>query len=468
MPIALATEQTEPAKAAFGPEEERGIVSLLIDFPELYAPASNFLTPDIFSSLEAKFVIAQLHTDFEKHGVVPSRKLLKDRLAKQLNVDDPWESILELVDRPTNVREAPFLRDILFKWAEHQTLALLYQEEAIEAYHTGNYDYLKSIVDKAERLKHVGVAGFWLYDQVDELFVDNAIEHISTGFTTLDKHLNSGGPSKQEVLMWLAPTGVGKSLLLCNNAFTCSRNGLNVLFVTFELSKEKTGMRMLGAMSGIPLDQFIVHDLATTPADELVKIRETQGRLRQQAQRYKKRGDIVIYQLPPDECSVEHIYSIIDTNEKMNGWKPDVVVLDYLDLMMSRNSSMNDSSYDRQKSVSTEVRGLARNADVLVYTATQTNRSGAKDDNRGGGPNQEAAGPGQIGLDKMAESFGKSMPVDYVISLNQTEAEYNAARLNPGHPATIRFWIAKNRNGAKAQSITTNVWYDRMQIKEIG
>jgi replicative DNA helicase len=156
--------------------------------------------------------------------------------------------------------------------------------------------------------------------------------------------------------------------------------------------------------------------------------------------------------MPPDECSVDDIYGVIDRNRRLRGWQPKVVIIDYLELMLSRHSHRNkEGDYTRQKSVSTEIRGLAKNESVLVYTANQTNRSAIN--------NRENGAP--IDVDKSAESFGKNMPVDYVISMNQTEAEYNQAR------PEIRLWIAKNRNGPKFVAVHTHVDYQTMKIAEV-
>jgi replicative DNA helicase len=167
----------------------------------------------------------------------------------------------------------------------------------------------------------------------------------------------------------------------------------------------------------------------------------------------------VIYELPPAECSIDDIYGIIENNKKLHGWVPKVVVLDYLELMLSRHGHNNDrGDYARQQNVAMEMRGLANNENVLVYTATQTNR-GAISENQ-----QE-----HIDVNKIAESFGKAMPVDYVVSLNQTQDEYKRGfEPDKKTPSVIRLWIAKNRNGPKFVSITTNVFYGRMTISEIG
>lgn len=264
---------------------------------------------------------------------------------------------------------------------------------------------------------------------------------------------------------WYYTAGVvsHNTLTLVNSAFAGMRDGHNVLLVTFELSAYKTALRMASLMANSRTKDFVCSDINGLDQEQMRKLRAKQTTVRNSIKMRKgKCGDLAIYELPPDECSVDEIYGIIETNRKARGWVPKIVILDYLELMQSRRSYNNSAGdYTRQKSVATEMRGLAKNENVFVYSATQTNRSGVKS-----GPNDA---PVHIDLDKAAESFGKAMPVDYVVSLNQTEEEYNHEPDEDGNqrPATIRLWIAKNRNGPKFVSITTNVFYERMRIEEV-
>jgi len=229
------------------------------------------------------------------------------------------------------------------------------------------------------------------------------------------------------------------SILLCNNAISSLKgsgvngaHGQDVLLITYELDVFKTAMRCMASMANVPLNQITGHK-------EMVKrvaksLQET----------YHKR--FYIYEWPPDECSVDHIYALLANLKRTEGWKPDVIIIDYMDLMISRVKKYNDKEYDRQKHVATEIRGLAKNENVLVYTATQTNR---------GGMDSEL-----VDLNKTAESFGKQFALDYVVSLNQSIDERNQ------DPAQLRFFIAKNRNGPKHQTITCEINYNTMTVRE--
>lgn len=200
------------ASDTFQPHEEHGIVSLLIDYPELYSSVSEVLTPDIFHTIEAKWIMAMIQQDFGKAGVIPSRKLLEARAARLLrpSIDTNWRDIIALINRKSDPRDVPFLRERLQSQVEQMIFGTLFTEESYAAYKDGNNERLREIFAKVERLRAIDTTGFWLFEQIDELFVDQSVEHISTGFKSLDKHLNNGGPSRRETVVWMGPTGVGK------------------------------------------------------------------------------------------------------------------------------------------------------------------------------------------------------------------------------------------------------------------
>jgi hypothetical protein len=230
------------------------------------------------------------------------------------------------------------------------------------------------------------------------------------------------------------------SVMLCNNAITSLKGigkdgqpGQDVLFITFELDVFKTAMRILGSATGVPMDNI-------PDKQDYVK------RLMEQIQKtYNKK--LLIYEMPPDECSVNHIYALLDNLRRKHNWHPDVLILDYLDLLVSRQPSYNKDDYTRQKHVANEIRGLAKNENVLIFTATQTNRSGAGED-------------GIVDLTKASESFGKQFSLDYIVSLNQTSADRTAT------PPRLRMFIAKNRNGPKHEVINCTIDYNTMVVKE--
>jgi replicative DNA helicase len=240
----------------------------------------------------------------------------------------------------------------------------------------------------------------------------------------------------------MAGTNIGKSILLVNNAISSISGigpdgtpGQNVLLITFELDTTKTAMRCMGAATKIALDDLLEHQEHARRI--ITQIKQT----------YNKR--FAIYEWAPDECSVAHIYALLDNLRRVESFSPDVIIIDYMDLMVSRNSEYNKDDYTRQKHIANEIRGLAKNENVLVFTATQTNRSGA------------AGGEEMADMNKVAESYGKQFSLDYIVSLNQTRDQRRM------EPPRITMYIAKNRNGPRAEQIECEINYNTMFVKEL-
>lgn len=436
-----AVDDEVTAERPFGNYEEEAIISLAIDFPEFFTSVGRFMTPDMFGRLECQFVMSKLLNSFEKYNIIPTRKILRDHIETELTEDDPFEDVLALVDRQSDPREVPIIKDTLLKWAKDKAFGLIYSEEAQDAYARGDYEYLESLMTDANRIADIGTTGFWFFENYPLLFDKDVIDHRTTGFPKLDAVLNNGGPSPKEVVCWMAPTNVGKSIMLCNNAIASLKGtglggtpGQDVLLITYELDAIKTAMRCLGVVS------------RDVKMKDLPDRQDYVKRIITQLQRtYNKR--FLIVELPPDECSVSHLYALLDNLRRTESWKPDVVIVDYLDLMISRHAGFNKDDYSSQKHVANELRGFAKNEEVLVFTATQTNRSAA-------------SGEEVADLSKVAESFAKQFSLDYIVSLNQTQSERKMT------PPRIRMFVAKNRNGPKHETITCSVDYDTMLIKE--
>jgi hypothetical protein len=194
----------------FGPYQEEATISLALDHPEFFTSAARFMKPEMFGKLEARWIIAEILNSFEKHGVIPTRKWLRSHLEQQVTEDDPYEEIFRLVERKSDPREVPLVKDTLLKWSRDRAYGLLYSDEAVEAFHRGDFAYLENIINEANRIADVGSAGFWFFENMEQLFQPDVIQHRTTGFPRLDRLLNNGGPGAKEVCCWLAGTNVGK------------------------------------------------------------------------------------------------------------------------------------------------------------------------------------------------------------------------------------------------------------------
>ena len=99
-----------------------------------------------------------------------------------------------------------------------------------------------------------------------------------------------------------------------------------------------------------------------------------------------------------------------DIEKKISrGYTPDLVIIDYMDIMRASDSGFGDNAYAEQQRISEELRAIAQDYDICVFSATQTNRSGMKEMDKSG----------QIETDAIADSWGKVKTADLIISISR-------------------------------------------------
>ena len=185
------------AQTPFGKFEEDAIVSLALDDPDFLIPVAKYLKPELFTKLSTRFVIAVVLNYLEKFGEVPTRGILRDKVAAELTEDDPYEEILSLIDRRSNRREVPQVKDLLVKWAKDKAYGMLLSEEAIAAYERGDYGVLRKFMDQAEAISMDGNAEvFGFVNGLDFLEEDLSMEWFIDEVMVADQPFMLGGKKK--------------------------------------------------------------------------------------------------------------------------------------------------------------------------------------------------------------------------------------------------------------------------------
>jgi hypothetical protein len=144
----LATEDEEPRFKNC----EDGYISLLLDRPDLADSSLRYLAPQHFGTIYHQYIAAHLQKYFEEHGTTPTREVLREIVVREMTVDDPVDDILRLIGRPSDPREEGYLRKELCAWAKDRAYARLYSDEGQDAFHRGDYQMLRAIIDDAESI----------------------------------------------------------------------------------------------------------------------------------------------------------------------------------------------------------------------------------------------------------------------------------------------------------------------------
>lgn len=447
----------------FGEHYERCLVGLALEVPDYFASVGHHINPEMFRVPEVRAIMACAKHIYDERGFIPSKGALIDEVRRTTKTTENFRPIVKLLKQPLDPRDAEMTKARFMEWAKHEQYHLLYSEDAITAWDAGDYSKLDKIVDQAHKMEVMEFDGLWFFESVNSLFETEETEKLTSGFDGLDKHLNHGGPSRKEILVFAAPPNVGKSIILCNCGVQAWKRGFNVLHISMEMGKKQVAQRYTGIFSNIPTS-FLSYDKGGAETQEEIEKQRKNIRKAISGERSSRtENNIHIVEFPAESASVDDIRQLIDSLRRRHGFVADVIIIDYMELMKSKRGGgggdMESKEYLRQRKVMTEARALAQVENALVITATQGNRASVDSDESKGNTNAaQGTKPKLIEMDKLADSFGKSAPIDYLVTINQTEEEYKLGKL--------RLWISKNRNGPKKQLIPANVNYDTMRVTE--
>ena len=186
---------------------------------------------------------------------------------------------------------------------------------------------------------------------------------VSTGWSTLDRKL-FGGFNKGELNIFAGGSGAGKSLFLANLGVNWALNGMNVCYLTFELSEALVAMRVDSMFTDIPTKE-IFKDLDGVE----MKVKMIG----------KKAGAFQVKYMPSGK-NANDIRSYLKEYEIKTGRKIDVLLVDYLDLMMPMSRKVSPSDlFIKDKFVSEELRNLAMELGCVFVTAAQLNRGAVEE-----------------------------------------------------------------------------------------
>ena len=207
--------------------------------------------------------------------------------------------------------------------------------------------------------------------------------------------ITKGGVPSKTLNIALAGTGVGKSLFMCHLASSYLLQGLNVLYITLEMAEERIAERIDANLLDTSMDDL--HNLPKDIYDS--KITKLQG---------KTAGQLIIKEYPTASAHTGHFKSLINELALKRSFRPDVIFIDYLNICASsRFKGGNISSYFYIKAIAEELRGLAVEFDVPIFSATQTTRTGYVSTD--------------IGLEDTSESFGLPATADFMFAIISNE-----------------------------------------------
>lgn len=208
--------------------------------------------------------------------------------------------------------------------------------------------------------------------------------------------ITNGGLPKGTLNLLVSGTNVGKTLTKCHFTSHYLNIGKNVLYITLEMSEEEIAKRIDANLMNVSMDELMVLSKEVFEK-KISKIKNNTI------------GKLIIKQYPTSSASVIHFRNLINELNLKKNFKPDIVVVDYMNICASSRLKPGSVAniYTYVKSIAEELRGLAVEFDVPILSSTQFNRGGGVSSD----PN----------LDDISESHGTSMTADWMVALISTE-----------------------------------------------
>lgn len=208
--------------------------------------------------------------------------------------------------------------------------------------------------------------------------------------------ITKGGVPRKTLNIVMAGTGVGKSMFMCHHAASCLCANKNVLYITCEMAEERIAER-------------IDANLMDTSLDELKDLPKETYEKRLSRAISAVKGNLIIKEYPTATATVAHFRHLLHELKIKKKFVPDIIFIDYLNICASSRVKMNSNvnTYVYIKAIAEELRGLAVEYDVPIFSATQTNRGGFNNSD--------------VGLENTSESFGLPATADFMFAVIRTE-----------------------------------------------
>ena len=347
-----------------------------------------------------------------KYNRLPTSETLSIELQETTNMsDDQFRVAMDIVPQLFAIEKIDnkWLVDSTEKWCQDRAIhnAIMESISIIDGKHESlTKGALPDLLSKALGVAFDTNVGHDYIDNFEDRydFYHKEESRIPFDLEYFNKITKGGIPNKT-LNIALAGTGVGKSLFMCHVASGALVDGKNVLYITMEMAEERIAERIDANLLNVPIDQLpnLSNEMYRTKIEDIAR---------------KTTGKLIVKEYPTGSAHAGHFRALLNELKLKRQFEPDIIFIDYLNICSSsRMKGMGGAinSYNYIKAIAEELRGLAVEFDVPVFSATQTTRSGY--------------GNSDVGLEDTSESFGLPATADLMFALISTEELENMGQI---------------------------------------
>ena len=381
---------------------ERTALRNLIHNEEYSRKVLPFIKEDYFSERLEKLLFKEIYKFITKFNALPTKEALSIEIndSKDIN-EDEYKKITDIIAtlNPEKIN-LEWLVETTEKFCKDRAIhnAILSGIQIIDGKdkkHTP--EYLPDLLSDALSVSFDQKVGHdYLLETKERFdFYKKKEERLELDLEYFNKITRGGIPSKT-LNICLAGTGVGKTMFMTHLASSILLQNKNVLYITMEMAEERIAERIDANLLNVGMS-----DLEELPYQMYeTKINKLQS---------KTTGQLIIKEYPTASAHTGHFKNLMSELALKKSFKPDILFVDYLNICASARfkPGANVNSYTYIKAIAEELRGLAVEHDIPIFSATQTTRGGFISSD--------------VGLEDTSESFGLPATADFMFALISSE-----------------------------------------------
>lgn len=398
----------------YGSSFQTKVISALLTDKNFLINIHDVLDIEYFNSQSHKWIIKEILKYYHQYHCNITIDILKIEL-KKIDNEVLQISIKEQLKESyrSSSEDLEYVEQEFSNFCKNQQLkrALL---NSVDLLNEGDYDSIRNLIDNALKSGLDKNVGLEYEKDIEARYRDEDRSPIPFPWKVFNDH-TQGGYGKGDLVLIFGNPGGGKSWACIDMAVEAAKLGKNVVYYSLELGEGYVGKRMDAYLTGIDVDKITKHRKEVEDAIEALP------------------GKIVVKEYSPKRASLNTIEKHLHQLKYQFDFKPDVIFIDYLDLLKNRQTRKD--RLEESEDIFIEAKGLAKTLQIPVISPSQVNRAGAKDD--------------IIEGDKIAGSYQKIMLGDITISLSRKRRDKVEG--------TGRWHVMKNRFGADGMSYFSTI-----------
>jgi replicative DNA helicase len=398
----------------YGPVFQVKVLGALLTQRQFLINIIDSLDSEYFESSAHKWIIEYIQKYFSEYHTTPTVETLSIEVKK-------IENEVLRISIAEALREAYKMSDQSdLEWVENEFSTFCRNQQvkkailgSVQLLEMNDFESILQLISKAVNAGEDKTIGLDYNLDIEARYREDDRNCIPFPWPVFNE-ITQGGYGKGDLVLVFGNPGGGKSWAITAMGAYAAALGYNVVHYSLELGEGYVGKRYDAVFSGIEVDKLHLH---RKEVDEIVG---------------KVKGKVIIKEYPPKRASFDTIEAHLQQLEHQNDFKPDLIIIDYLDYMRTRSRKERKEEID---DVYVAAKAFAKKKGIPVVSPSQANRGAAKSD--------------IIEGDNAAGSYEKIMIGDIILSL--------ARKRKDKIEGTGNWHIMKNRYGADGMTFRSRI-----------